>query len=238
MTAAVDAPPEAEIEQVTISWASAAWLPALILVATLFVLTGFRSRDPDSALHAAIVAQSYQRPVTQWIAPSWGGQWGRDDLYREHPAAIFLLPSALARAGYPAEQAAYAVNAVFQILTILMTARFATLLASSLHSNSFSCRSWRRPCCGPWRQALQVCAEALIERVPDIKENLIQQHQLTGLSHALKRRVEYNATRPIERISALFLSYASFWLKAIGLKKIGLDLYRLALYPKGSVGRE
>jgi 4-amino-4-deoxy-L-arabinose transferase-like glycosyltransferase len=109
-------------------WVWAAWCSALILLAAILVLVGFYSRDPDSALHTAIVAQSYQRPVSQWIAPNWGGQWGRNDLYREHPAGIFLVPSALARCGYPAEQAPYVVNAVFQILTILLVGRFAAML--------------------------------------------------------------------------------------------------------------
>ena len=46
-------------------------------------------------------------------------------LYREHPAGIFLLPALLARLGYPAQQAAYAVNAVYQLLTLLLMAALA-----------------------------------------------------------------------------------------------------------------
>src|SRR5262245_13692752 len=106
----------------------AAWCAALACVAVLLVAVGFESRDPDSALHASIVRQSFERPVSTWIAPSWGGNWTRTDLYREHPAGIFLLPSALARAGYPAPQSAYLVNAVFQILTVLMLTSFCRLL--------------------------------------------------------------------------------------------------------------
>ncbi|MSO55356.1 MAG: hypothetical protein EXQ55_00275 [Acidobacteria bacterium] len=93
MTDAVRSPAGRGLEVV------AAWCSALIVLAVLLVLVGVYSRDPDSALHTAIVAQSYQRPVSQWIAPSWGGQWGRNDLYREHPAGILVLPSALARLG-------------------------------------------------------------------------------------------------------------------------------------------
>ena len=77
------------------------WTAALTLVAALLAAGDYRTSDPDSALHAAIVAQSYQRPLVEWIAPSWGGQWGRVDLYREHPAGLLLLPSLLARTGYP-----------------------------------------------------------------------------------------------------------------------------------------
>lgn len=108
--------------------APAAWLAALLLLGTLLGMAGYRSRDPDSALHAAIVAHSYQRPIAEWIAPGWGGQWGRADLYREHPPGILILPSVVALAGYPPEQAAYAVNALFQVLTVLVIARFAALL--------------------------------------------------------------------------------------------------------------
>src|SRR5688572_30711902 len=104
-----------------------AWIAALGCVAGLLAAVGYQSRDPDSALHAAIVQQSFERPVANWIAPSWGGNWGRTDLYREHPAGIFLVPSALARMGYPAPQAAYLVNAIFQILTVLAFTRFCRL---------------------------------------------------------------------------------------------------------------
>ena len=104
------------------------WTAALTLVAALLALVDYRASDPDSALHAAIVAQSYQRPIAEWIAPSWGGQWGRVDLYREHPAGLFLLPSLLARIGYAPSQAAYLVNAVFQMLTVLVGWRLAARL--------------------------------------------------------------------------------------------------------------
>lgn len=105
----------------------AAWIVALVCVAGLLAVVGYQSRDPDSALHAAIVQQSFERPVAEWIAPSWGGNWTRTDLYREHPAGIFLLPSALARMGYPAPQSAYLVNAIFQILTVLAFTGFCRL---------------------------------------------------------------------------------------------------------------
>ncbi len=105
----------------------AAWLAALACLAVLLVAVGFEGRDPDSALHASIVRQSLERPAAEWIAPSWGGNWTRTDLYREHPAGIFLLPSALAGVGYPAPQSAYLVNAVFQILTVLMFTSFCRL---------------------------------------------------------------------------------------------------------------
>lgn len=117
--------PPAAIGRTATEWA--AWIAALLSVAMLLAAIGFESRDPDSALHASIVRQSYQRPVAEWIAPSWGGNWTRTDLYREHPAGIFLLPSALARMGYPAPQSAYVVNAVFQILTVLALTSFGRL---------------------------------------------------------------------------------------------------------------
>ena len=106
----------------------AAWIAALACVSALLAAVGFESLDPDSALHASIVGQSFERPVAEWIAPSWGGNWTRTDLYREHPAGIFLLPSALARMGYPALQSAYLMNAVFQILTVLALTSFCRLV--------------------------------------------------------------------------------------------------------------
>jgi 4-amino-4-deoxy-L-arabinose transferase-like glycosyltransferase len=84
------------------------------------------------------VVKNYQRPVVEWIAPSWAGEWDRVDLYREHPAGILVLPSLVARMGYPAEQAAYVVNAVLQCLTVVATCRFAALFATPDHARAAS----------------------------------------------------------------------------------------------------
>jgi len=98
----------------------AAWLVALAAVALVLALGQYESRDPDSALYAAISSDIAGRPLKEWIVPRWNGLWALQGLYREHPAGVFLLPAMAARLGYPSEQAAYAVNALYQVLTLFL----------------------------------------------------------------------------------------------------------------------
>jgi 4-amino-4-deoxy-L-arabinose transferase-like glycosyltransferase len=95
-----------------------AWAAALTAVAVLLAVGRYESRDADSALHAAISSDLARRPFHEWIAPEWNGHWTLQGLYREHPAGVFLFPAVVARLGYPSAQAAYAVNAIYQILTL------------------------------------------------------------------------------------------------------------------------
>jgi len=102
-----------------------AWIVALAAAAVLLVAADARTGDPDSELHRAIAEDLAHQPADRWIAPSWGGHWNRTDLYREHPAGIVVMPQLLIRLGYPAGQAAYLVNALFQVLTIILVRQLA-----------------------------------------------------------------------------------------------------------------
>jgi hypothetical protein len=104
------------------------WLAVLALGAAALVAVDYHSRDPDSALYARLSADLSPRPLKNWIAPEWGGAWNTQGLFREHPVGI-LLPSALAiRLGFPAEQAAYAVNMLYQAAAILLLPLVAGLV--------------------------------------------------------------------------------------------------------------
>jgi 4-amino-4-deoxy-L-arabinose transferase-like glycosyltransferase len=111
--------------------AVAAWVGALLITAALIGATHYKSPDDDSFLYAGISARMSELPVRQWIAPDWWGFWTLHGPYCEHPIGLFVLPAALGRLGYPAEQAAYAVNALYQavslILAMLIAARVAAL---------------------------------------------------------------------------------------------------------------
>jgi hypothetical protein len=65
-------------------------------------------------------ARMSELPTRQWIAPEWWGFWGLSGPYHEHPVGMFVVPAALARTGYPAGQAAYAVNAFYQCASFLL----------------------------------------------------------------------------------------------------------------------
>jgi hypothetical protein len=104
------------------------WLAAIGLGAAALVALDYHSRDPDSALYARLSADLSSRPLSKWIAPEWGGAWNTDGLFREHPVGI-LLPSAVAiRFGFPPEQAAYAVNMLYQAAAILLLPLVAALV--------------------------------------------------------------------------------------------------------------
>lgn len=105
-----------------------AWTGAVALSVALVAVTHYTTRDPDSRLYAGIAARLSQQPVDRWIAPEWWGLWGLDALYCEHPAGIFLAPAVLARLGFPAEQAAYAVNVLYQAASLCLLVLIARVL--------------------------------------------------------------------------------------------------------------
>ena len=86
------------------------WGVCYLVVAALLVATGFASDDPDSALYAGLSAKLAAGPVSHWIVPEWWGFWDSQGLFREHPAGVFLVPTALGWLGVPAVQAAYVVG--------------------------------------------------------------------------------------------------------------------------------
>jgi hypothetical protein len=101
------------------------WVLAWVATAALIAASHYGSGDPDSKLYAGISARMAALPVAQWIAPEWWGFWGLTGPYHEHPVGMFVVPAALARFGYPAGQAAYAVNALYQAASLLLIALIA-----------------------------------------------------------------------------------------------------------------
>ena len=57
------------------SLALAGWTLALATAAWALAALEYTTRDPDSVLHAAIVTQLAERPVSTWIAPDWPPRW-------------------------------------------------------------------------------------------------------------------------------------------------------------------
>jgi hypothetical protein len=102
-----------------------AWTVCLIVACWLLAITAFASRDPDSAFYATMTARLAAGPVSGWIAPEWGGLWNGTGLWQEHPIGIYLAPIAVAKLGFPAEQAAYAVGIAAGLACLLLMARLA-----------------------------------------------------------------------------------------------------------------
>src|SRR4051812_5617060 len=108
-----------------------AWAGVVVIAATLIAASRYRSRDPDSTAYSEMSGRMASAPMQAWLAPDWGGSWGFTGPFREHPIGIFILPALLARAGYPAEQAAFAIGALFSILSVLMLRRAVAPITSA-----------------------------------------------------------------------------------------------------------
>ena len=131
--------------------AALAWALAWVVTAALLAAVQFTSRDPDSQLYAGISARLVQEPVSQWIAPQWWGFWNSQGPYCEHPVGMFVVPALLGRLGYPPLQAAYAVNALYQVISFGLI----TLIAATRHDAPAGARADLPPAAPPDRVRVQ-----------------------------------------------------------------------------------
>lgn len=124
-------PPDLGRHRGLVSWAlvlAAGWLALAAL--------SYRARDADSRLYAEIVARMAQAPAAGWIAPDFPSGWFMSGPFREHPVGLFVPAAALARLGYPALQAPFALNALYQVLTIVLLQRLAATLVPGLEARA------------------------------------------------------------------------------------------------------
>jgi 4-amino-4-deoxy-L-arabinose transferase-like glycosyltransferase len=113
-----------------------AWV--LVLAAGWIALgaLGYRTRDADSRLYSEMAARMAAAPAAGWIAPEFPPGWFMSGLFREHPVGLFVPAAGLARLGYPALQAGYALNALYQVLTIVLVQRLAAALMPGLEARA------------------------------------------------------------------------------------------------------
>jgi len=119
-----------------VSRGALAWVLALAAAWAALAAVDYRARDPDSRLYAEISARMAQAPAQGWIAPDFPPGWYMSGPFREHPAGLFVPAAALGALGYPAAQAAYAVNAVYQVLGIVLLQRLAATLVPGLEARA------------------------------------------------------------------------------------------------------
>ena len=112
------------------------WVCALALGFVTLAAFDYRARDPDSRLYAEISAGMAASPAPGWIAPDFPSGWYMSGRFREHPAGLFVPAAVLGALGYPASQAAYAMNAVYQVLGIVMLQRLAATLVPGLEARA------------------------------------------------------------------------------------------------------
>jgi 4-amino-4-deoxy-L-arabinose transferase-like glycosyltransferase len=113
-----------------------AWVLVLAAAWAALPALGYRTRDPDSRLYAEIAARMSEAPAPGWIAPDFPPGWFMSGPFREHPVGLFVPAAALARLHYPPRQAVYALNALYQVLTIVLLPRLAAALVPGLEARA------------------------------------------------------------------------------------------------------
>ena len=135
----VVAPPAGELTPA--GFAIPAWLAwggVLVVAAILLIVVNVRAADSDSGLHIGFVERLNTLPLNQWIAPEWWGLWGFQGLYREHPVGILIPPLILAKLGFPASQAPFLANAIYQVLSLIVIQRIAATLVPVVEARALS----------------------------------------------------------------------------------------------------
>ncbi len=188
-------PPVPGVDRQRESWVQAlAWM--IVVAAAAAVLAGldYRTRDPDSALHVAIVNDLAGQPLAKWLAPEWGGHWDRQGLFREHPAGLFLLSWPLVATGVPASQAPLVVNAVFQVLCLLLLQRLARVLGTSAEARAVG-----------W--LLQLIPIAFVFRIRANHEQMVLLFDLAALAatEAGRRRPGWFVAAALAAVGMLFV---------------------------------
>jgi len=114
------------------------WALAVVAAAAVLASLRYSTRDADSRLYSEIAAGLSLRSPREWVAPEGPPGSYIKGLFREHPAGIHFLPAALAQAGYPPLQAAYAVNAGYQALGLMLLWRVAAFCVAPFEARSIA----------------------------------------------------------------------------------------------------
>jgi hypothetical protein len=115
-----------------------AWGTVLAISAILLVIVNVRAADSDSGLHIGFVERLNTLPVSRWIAPEWWGLWGFEGLYREHPIGILIPPLILSKLGFPASQAPFLANAIYQVLSLVIIQNIAATVVPAVKAHALS----------------------------------------------------------------------------------------------------
>lgn len=115
-----------------------AWAAALVVAALVLAATHYGTRDADSRVYSRIAAQLAERPASAWIAPEWPPGGYAQGPFREHPVGLFVPAALLGSLGYPALQAGYALNGVYQALTLALLPSLAAAVTGPLQARSLA----------------------------------------------------------------------------------------------------
>jgi len=88
-----------------------------------------------------------------------------------------------------------------------------------------------------WSKLWETWFETLSELIPDMREQSERLHNLSLLQHKLTKSVDYNKGRPLIKLISVSTAQIAITLNKLGIRGLAHHLYKLSLYPKGTVGR-
>jgi hypothetical protein len=88
-----------------------------------------------------------------------------------------------------------------------------------------------------WQRLWDVFSSALAEKVPDVAEPLRQVKDLSVGQALIQRKLEHDGMSILRKWWAAGAGGLAIALKRIGFRGIAQELYKRALYPRGTVGR-
>ncbi|MBK5275339.1 MAG: hypothetical protein JJE30_09850 [Desulfuromonadales bacterium] len=88
-----------------------------------------------------------------------------------------------------------------------------------------------------WSKLWETWFETLSELIPDMKEQSERLHSLSVIQYQLSKSVDYNKGRPLIKLISVSTAQIAITLNKLGIRGLAQHLYKLALYPKGTVGR-
>jgi hypothetical protein len=88
-----------------------------------------------------------------------------------------------------------------------------------------------------WLDMWRHFSTMMSDQVPELGPLLERQHNVNAGHYLIARKLQHDAGSPWARMTSSAMSTVAISLNKIGLRRIGRKLYKLALFPAGSVGR-
>ena len=88
-----------------------------------------------------------------------------------------------------------------------------------------------------WSKLWETWFESLSELIPAVKEDFERLHSDIVLKFHLSKRLDYNKGKPLTKLFCDYISKIAITFNKLGIHGLSTHLYKLALYPKGTVGR-
>jgi hypothetical protein len=88
-----------------------------------------------------------------------------------------------------------------------------------------------------WHQVWDVLSSELAQKAPDIAQPMRRMKDLSVARALIQRKLEHDGTSTLRKLWASGAGSFAITLNRLGFRRIAEELYKRALYPRGSVGR-